>query len=55
MIPMQNATTTAIITEKVTIAVIMVKGMSAGTIMERASTAATRRAMRAAAVITESK
>lgn len=53
MIPMPDATTTAIITEKAMSAVIiMVQGTNAGTIMEKASSAVTRRAMMAAAAIT---
>ena len=45
--------TTAISTEKAMSAgIIMVQGTNAGTIMEKASSAVTKRAMRAAAAIT---
>lgn len=48
-----NVITTAIITEKAMSAgIIMVQGTNAGTIMEKASSAVTKRAMRAAAAIT---
>ena len=56
MIPMPNATTTAIITARDTIAATTtVMDTNVGTIMERASTAATRRATKDATGITESK
>jgi hypothetical protein len=50
---MPDATTTAIITEKaMSEVIIMGQGTNAGTIMEKASSAVTRRAMMAAAAIT---
>ena len=56
MIPMPNATTTAIITGKATNAgTTTVRDMNADTIMEKASTAATRRLTKAAAVITKTE
>ncbi len=56
MIRMQNAITTVILTRRGMRAdIIMVKTVNAGTIMEKASTAAMKRATKAVAVVTASK
>ena len=56
MIPTPNAITTAIITVKVMIvAITMERGMCADTTTVKVSTAATRKAMKAADAITASK
>ena len=56
MIPTQNVITTAIITRKdMSVGITMARGMNADTTTVKVSTAAIRKAMKAADVITESK